>query len=273
MRLLLVVAVASPMAFAAAGCGSSDEQGQTSKSVTTNPGGSELLPDGEADGEARQADWENQAGEDWDAFLAGFEDGFSTGCGQLFDLSHDVFLYYGDDEFQVEDCQALDPGDPESAGAEVPGDVPDAPESEGYDLGVEAGCSALFEDEGVDTLYYEGAGFTADDCLGGGSGGSTSPPGGEDPPADEQQGADSPPATREDYGPEVGADTWGSYSKEKKRAVAALFVSNNPSDCKDVDPAQLAKSVDAGYGDEFPFAEPVKSLLLNYCKVIRGLGE
>lgn len=46
-----------------------------------------------------------------------------------------------------------------------PLDVPDDLESDGHDLGVESGCNAVFEENGIDTLYHGSDEFTAEDCT------------------------------------------------------------------------------------------------------------
>ena len=114
--------------------------------------------------DCRQVDWENQAGDVWDAFSSSFTDGFTDGCGALFDLSPDGSLYESDTEYTVTDCENLEPSDAADEG-DLPTDVPDDPETDGYDLGVQSGCNALFDDEGIDALFYGNDAYNAEDCA------------------------------------------------------------------------------------------------------------
>ena len=110
--------------------------------------------------DCRQVDWESQEGDDWDYFTAGYEDGFDQGCQALFDLSPDGSLYDEDTEYTSLDCPT-----PDAYDADYPTDVPDDPETEGYDLGFEAGCDAIFDDVVLSyELYYGEDAYTADDC-------------------------------------------------------------------------------------------------------------
>jgi hypothetical protein len=122
--------------------------------------------------DCRQVDWENQEGDDWDNFTFGYEDGFDQGCQALFDLSPDGSLYDGDSEYTSLDCPT-----PDAYDADYPSDVPDDPETEGYDLGFEAGCDAIFDDVVLSyELYYGEDVFTADDCKAQGLVGAPSNP-------------------------------------------------------------------------------------------------
>lgn len=110
--------------------------------------------------DCRQVDWENQEGDDWDTFTFGYEDGFDQGCQTLFDLSPDGSLYEGDTEYTSLDCPS-----PDAFDADYPADVPDDPETEGYDLGFEAGCDAVLDDVALSyELYYGEDAYSADDC-------------------------------------------------------------------------------------------------------------
>jgi PASTA domain len=110
--------------------------------------------------DCRQADWDNQEGDVWDEFTVGYESGFADGCDALFGLSPDGSLYEGDIEYTSADCP-----DPDALGADYPADVPDDPEAEGTDLGLEDGCDAIFNEVALSSELYHGEDvYTADDC-------------------------------------------------------------------------------------------------------------
>jgi hypothetical protein len=114
--------------------------------------------------DCRQADWDNQEGDDWNAFAAGFSDGYADGCSDLFSASPDGFLYEGDYEYSEVDCTTLEP---DVADADVSPDVPEDPVSEGYELGHETGCQAIFEDQGLTELYHGDSYVTPENCQAG----------------------------------------------------------------------------------------------------------
>lgn len=115
--------------------------------------------------DCRQRDWDNREGDEWDLFKSSFAVGTTDGCEALFSLSPDGSLYSDDDEYTSTDCTLATDDDPESAGVEIPEEVPEDPESVGRSLGFDHGCAALFEAELIDELYYGTDAFTADDCV------------------------------------------------------------------------------------------------------------
>ena len=115
--------------------------------------------------DCRQRDWENQEGDIWDEFTSGWTDGFDAGCTDLFGLSPDATLYNDETEYTEIDCTNLNPEDP-SEDDNLPADAPEDPESAGQELGHDAGCNALFDEELVDELYHGPDTYTAADCIG-----------------------------------------------------------------------------------------------------------
>jgi len=93
--------------------------------------------------DCRQVDWENYEGDAWDGFSVAYADGFNEGCERLFALSPDGSLYAEDYEYTTVDCTNLEPD--VSDEADLPVDVPDFPDSTGTELGVAAGCRAVFD--------------------------------------------------------------------------------------------------------------------------------
>jgi hypothetical protein len=126
--------------------------------------------------DCRQVDWENQEGDDWDAYTSSYSQGFSDSCGSVFDaVGESVYdedptdPYSAPTEYTRADCSLLDSG-PQN----VPPDVPDDPRGEGYNEGVSEGCQALFDEAGF-TLYTSDGGQI--DSSGCGTGGGTALPG------------------------------------------------------------------------------------------------
>ncbi len=115
--------------------------------------------------DCRQRDWEARDGLDWLDFAAEFVNGAREGCDALFSLSPDGVLYADEDEYTVTDCRLAYEEDPESAGVEVPLEVPDDPAALGWSLGFDHGCEALFERELISVLSYGTDSFTAEDCV------------------------------------------------------------------------------------------------------------
>jgi hypothetical protein len=128
-----------------------------------DPAGGDVAAEGDEvtlELDCRASDWENEEGTIWDEFTSGYETGFDEGCTALFDLSPDGSLYEDDSEYTTLDCPSSDVSD-----ADKPLDVPDDPEGEGYDLGFEDGCNAIFDDVALTfELYHGDQSFTADDC-------------------------------------------------------------------------------------------------------------
>ena len=246
------------LTVAAAGC--ADEAARSPDEPAVDSPTDEGLDEEPSDEAAAQEEWDARAGTAWEAFTSTWSNGFSDGCAELFAAAPNGTLYNGDQEFVVDDCTSLDPGDPEAFGAVIP----DQPSDDGYELGHEAGCGALFDQEGVDELYSGRSAYTAEDC-------GPSASSGEGGSADEPKKAPTPSgscgeATYEDYAGDYGGNTWGRYSPDKRRAVACIFVKNNPNDCAGVEPAELAQAVYDGYGSDFPLAEPLRDALLKTCK-------
>lgn len=109
--------------------------------------------------DCRTVDWENQEGDEWDAFSSAFEDAYTTGCEALFDLSPDGSLHEDGTEYSNVDCPAT-----ADAADDPPPDVPDDPAAAGEETGFDAGCQALFDDAGITELYHGTDTFTAEDC-------------------------------------------------------------------------------------------------------------
>lgn len=131
-------------------------------------GGSEAEPGDEVmiEVDCRQTDWDNQEGDDWEAFADAYEAGFDAGCEDLFDLSPTGALYADDREYTDLDC----PSAPDPADANLPTDVPDDPDAAGDELGQADGCEAAFDDNGVSVLSYGAPHYTVADCEGAGAG-------------------------------------------------------------------------------------------------------
>ncbi len=109
--------------------------------------GSEVI----LDLDCRQVDWENQEGEDWDAFNTSYSSGWDSGCDEAFSQSPDGSLYFEDQEFTSLDCQSNNPGNASSA--DIPSDVPDDPAYDGEQLGTTDGCESAFSDLSPDGTY------------------------------------------------------------------------------------------------------------------------
>jgi hypothetical protein len=113
--------------------------------------------------DCRQIDWDNQTGEDWDAFNEAYSTGWDEGCDEAFDNSPDGSLYYDGEEFTSMDCQGNNPGDATSA--DIPADVPDDPTVDGEELGVSDGCASAFDDLSPEAvLYYGEDGYDSSYC-------------------------------------------------------------------------------------------------------------
>jgi hypothetical protein len=124
--------------------------------------------------DCRQVNWENLEGDDWQAFIDNYSQGFGDGCTALFNIAGEPL--YDDDpyendyvtEYYVFDCTGLE-GDPE----DVPIDVPDDPAGEGYSQGFDSGCQALFDDAiGLTLFTSDGSEVYPYECRyhGGGAG-------------------------------------------------------------------------------------------------------
>jgi hypothetical protein len=117
-RLALSILVALLLIGSASGCSSYEGSGTT----TTGDAyyGEADVSDG--DYEARQAEWENQSGEDWDLFNEGYGLGWSEGCDEAFSGSPDGYLYDQGEQFSADDCVANEPFDASEA-SDIPFDV------------------------------------------------------------------------------------------------------------------------------------------------------
>lgn len=172
-RLLVGLLVLSLIGGSLSGCTGSSESSDPSSLDGTGPGEDlSTEADAQAEEDQRLADWENQEGDDWDAFDAAYTAGFDVGCENLFADSPNGSLYEDDDEYTVSDCQNYNPGDGSSA-SDVPVDLPDDPEAAGTEVGELDGCQALFENDGVTSLNYGDDSVTEDDCPVSGSAGSS----------------------------------------------------------------------------------------------------
>lgn len=123
--------------------------------------------------DCRQADWENQNGDEWDTFSTTFAEAADEGCAAFFDLSPNGAFYQDDVEYSAEDCPS---GDGLDAVAAAPSDVPDYPEDTGRELGIEAGCEALFDEFGLDVLSYGPDSYFGTDCVDAASGAEKAAP-------------------------------------------------------------------------------------------------
>jgi hypothetical protein len=97
-----------------------------------------VLALGAASCDQRQSDWENGVGDDWEAFVSGYEEGWDDGCALAFSGSPDGYLYDQGEQFSAEeDCYGR--------GADYDiDDVPDDPETTGAELGERDGCEFVF---------------------------------------------------------------------------------------------------------------------------------
>lgn len=88
--------------------------------------------------------WEQQAGEDWDAFTAAYESGWTSGCEIAFDTENNS-LYEDDTEYTLDDCTGEYPGDPASSDS-LPADYPDDADAAGDEAGQHDGCTHPFNE-------------------------------------------------------------------------------------------------------------------------------
>lgn len=112
--------------------------------------------------DCRQADWEDQAGDEWGAFTDALATAGDEGCEALFGLSPDGSLYSDGTEYTDLDCPVSGSVDPDDV--DVPVTVPDDPDAVGAELGFDAGCQAFFDDAGLDALFHGTEGFDVDQC-------------------------------------------------------------------------------------------------------------
>jgi hypothetical protein len=104
--------------------------------------------------------WSSETGEDWEAFLEGHAEGLVEGCLAVVDSlggtayeeppdSERAYAYRGT-EWDSFDCERLDE-DPD----DVPYSVPFDPYDEGFEIGLEEGCEAVFDDSFSRELFDE----------------------------------------------------------------------------------------------------------------------
>lgn len=171
--------------------------------------------------ECPQLDWESQEGDAWDEFNQAYTAGWGSGCTIAFEGSPDGTLHEDGMDYTASDCEVNTPID--AANADIPVDVPNDPTADGTSLGEQDGCVSVFEDVSMTgTLYYGSQSFSAADCptyMASGSSGSSS-----SAPSSEQV------LSSTEY--RVPKSVWNSYSGAKKKALSALFIENNPRDCR-----------------------------------------
>jgi hypothetical protein len=161
------IALATIAVAVLAGCG----QASTSQDTTTTTG-AVATPTSDYDYESDDSDyypyedaqdaWDNQDGQDWEAFSDGYVQGWEAGCDVVFDESPDGYLYDQGEQFAVEDCYANEPLD--ASDADIPYEVPIDPEDEGYALGESDGCISAFELPIDGAFFYGPDGYNDSMC-------------------------------------------------------------------------------------------------------------
>lgn len=111
--------------------------------------------------DCRQADWDNQDGNEWSAWEAAFAEAATEGCEALFDLSPYGALRHDDTEYTATDCGLISAPDPTG---DPPSEVPEDPHSAGSGAGFDAGCQAFFDSELIDAVYWGTDAYTAESC-------------------------------------------------------------------------------------------------------------
>ncbi len=212
--------------------------------------------------ECPQLEWENQEGDAWDEFNQAYTAGWDSGCAIAFEGSPDGTLHEDGMDYTASDCEVNTPID--ATNADTPVDVPDDPTADGTSLGEQDGCVSAFEDVSMTgTLNYGSQSFSAADCptyMSPGSSGSSS-------------SAPTPKQALSSTDYRVPKSVWDSYSSAKKKALSALFIENNPRDCRLAVGSTLPQYIKVAWrSPQHPRGSLANDVMLEFC-MLSATGE